>query len=153
MASRLAQTMIWCADGAGAHATRGVGRIVPATVPPAVTGRAAEARREEPPTRVRARVVPPSGKPRTILHRTDLLTPYVAETIAEDALRAGRGAGLDLMVAADASAADVARVRKQFAWLGNRGVRVNVRRDDRPQARRAGETWGQRPAGGGTAGR
>jgi hypothetical protein len=66
--------MIWCADGTGAHAARGVGRIAP-------------------PTRVRTRVVSPSGKPRTILHRTDLLTPYTAETIAEDALRAGRGAG------------------------------------------------------------
>jgi hypothetical protein len=35
------------------------------------------------------------------------------------------------MVAADATAADVARVREQFARLGNRGVRVNVRRDAR----------------------
>src|SRR5947199_10843329 len=78
MASRLAQTMIWCADGAGAHATRGVGRIVPATVPPAVTGRAAEARREEPPTRVRARRVNPSAQPRTLHDAPDLLTPHLS---------------------------------------------------------------------------
>ena len=133
MAGRLAQTMIWCGDGTKAHAARGVGRIAP-------------------PTSVRTRVVPPSGKPGTILHRTALLTPYIAETIGEDALRAGRGAGLELTVAADATAADVARVQEQFVWLGNRGVRVNVRRDARPGAEHAAETE-QRPARGRTAGR
>ena len=115
------------------------------------TRREAETRSEE--QRVRARVVPPSGKPSTILDRTDLLTPYTAETIAEDALRAGHGAELDLTVAADATVADVARVQEQFAWLGNRGVRVSVRRDDQPRAERAGETLAQRPARGGTAAR
>ena len=115
------------------------------------TRREAETRSEE--QRVRARVVPPSGKPSTILDRTDLLTPYTAETIAEDALRAGHGAELHLTVAADATAADVARVQEQFAWLGNRGVRVSVRRDDQPRAERAGKTLGQRPARGGTAAR
>ena len=136
-----------------AMAARGVAPIVHPAVPLASAGRAPETGSEEQPTHVRTRVVPPSGKPGTTLHRTDLLTPYTVETIAEDALRAGRGAGLDLTVAADATAADVARVQEQFAWLGNRGVRVNVRRDDRPRAERAGETLGQRPARRGTAGR
>ena len=136
-----------------AMAARGGVPIVQATVPLASTRREAETSSEERPTQVRVRVVPPDGKPGPPLHRTDWLTPYTAETIAEDALRAGHGAGLELTVAPGATAAEVARVQEQFAWLGNRGVRVNVRRDDRPQARRAGETWGQRPAGGGTAGR
>ena len=115
--------------------------------------REAERRSEKESPRIWARVVPPNAKPGAIVYRADWLTPYTAQTIAEDALRAGRGAGLDLTVAADATAADVARVQEQFAWLGNRGVRVNVRRDDRPRAERAGETLGQRPARRGTAGR
>ena len=122
--------------------------------PKALAGTRGEAEtRSEQPTRVRTRVVPPGGKPAIVLHRTYLLTPYTVETIAEDALWAGRGAGLDLMVAADATAADVARVQELFAWLASRGVRVHVRRDDRPRAEGAGETSGQRPAGGRTAGR
>jgi len=136
-----------------AMAARGTAPIVHAAVPVAGAGRAPETRSEEQPAHVRTRVVPPSGKRGTILHRTAFLTPYTAETIAEDALRAGHGAELDLMVAADATAADVARVREQFAWLGNRGIRVAVRRHGRPQAERAGETPGQRPARGNTAGR
>ena len=37
----------------------------------------------EAPPRVWARVAHLNGKRRTVLHRTDLLTPYAAETIAE----------------------------------------------------------------------
>src|SRR5712691_4810113 len=92
-------------------AARGVASLVHASVL-ARARREAEPSGEEPPPRVWARVVPPNGKPGTILYRTDVLTPYTAETIAEDALRAGHGAGLDLTVAADATAADVARVQQ-----------------------------------------
>src|SRR5438046_8252458 len=71
MAGRLAQTMIWCGDGTKAHAARGVGRIAP-------------------PTSVRSRVVPPSGKPVSTLHCTALLTPYTAVPPGRTALPAWR---------------------------------------------------------------
>jgi len=70
------------------------------------------------------------------VYRSDWLTPYTAETIAEDALRAGRGARLDVSVAANAAA--VARVQEHFARLANRGVQVSVRRDDHPRRRGRG---------------
>ena len=91
------------------------------------TRREAETRSEE--QRVRARVVPPNGKPSTILDRTDLLTPYTAETIAEDALRGGRGTRLEVSVSSHLSDDGLARLVDQFAWPGDRGVEVNVRRD------------------------
>ena len=81
--------------------------------------------------RILARIVPPTGNRTTILHRAEWLTPYSAQTIAEDALRAGRGARLDVTVPADATVADVARVEEQFARVANRGVEVIVRRTDR----------------------
>ena len=90
---------------------------------------------ERQPPRVWARIVSPDGKSGTILHRTEWLTPYTAETISEDARRAGRGAGLDVTVAADATLADVARVRERFAPLLRLGIRVNVRRRDRSEVR------------------
>ena len=98
--------------------------------------REAETRREKESPRIWARTVPPNGKPGTIVYRTDWLTPYTARTIAEDALRAECGTGLDVTVAASATDADLAWVQKLFAWLGSRGVEVNVRRDGQPPAPR-----------------
>ncbi len=83
----------------------------------------------EAPPYVWARVAQLHGKGRTVLHRTDLLTPYAAETIAEDALRAGGGAELDLTVAAGTSAGALALVHERFAALEHRGIRVSVRRE------------------------
>jgi len=94
--------------------------------------REAERRSEKESPRIWARVVPPNAKPGAIVYRTDWLTPYTAQTIAEDALRAERGTGLDVTVAASATDADLARVQRLFAWLGSRGVQVNVRRDGQP---------------------
>ena len=76
------------------------------------------------------------------LHRSGVLTPYTAEVIAEDALHAGRGAQLELTVTSHADPDEVARVRRQFAWLGARGVRVQVRQGpgSRAGARRGGES-------------
>jgi hypothetical protein len=64
------------------------------------------------------------------IQRAGLLTPYTAETIAEDALRAGRGARLELAVPPDVSDAGLAALQDEFAWLGARGVQVSIRRDE-----------------------
>ena len=97
----------------------------------------AEARGAEPAQRIWARIVPAAGESTGTLERTGWLTPYTAETIAEDAVRAGHGAGLELTVAASTDDVGLARVQRQFAWLGERDVRVTVRRDDRPAAQSA----------------
>jgi acyl carrier protein len=80
------------------------------------------------PALVWARVVQP-GAAGGNLQRGDWLTPYSAETIAEDALRAGRGARLELSVPSSLTDAGLASVRDQFAWLCARGIIVSVRRD------------------------
>jgi acyl carrier protein len=95
-------------------------------------GRDAEQRAEMDavPALVLARVVPPRGaRNHGELQRTGVLTPYVAETIAEDALRAGPGARLELSVSSTLSDARIASLSDEFAWLGDRGVQVSVRRD------------------------
>jgi len=88
-----------------------------------------------PPAMVVARVVPAASHGGTVLRRTGWLTPYAAETIAEDAQRAGRGACLEITLEPRAGDDHVAAVRADFAWLGARGVDVRVRRG---QLRRAG---------------
>ena len=79
------------------------------------------------------RIVPAAGESSGTLERTGWLTPYTAETIAEDAVRAGRGARLEVTVGASTTEG-IARVQRQFARLGERGVQVTVRRDDRAAA-------------------
>src|SRR5439155_17374520 len=91
----------------------------------------AEARGAERPLRMWVRITPPAGGSAGILERTGWFTPYTAETVAEDALRAGTGAQLEVTVAASTTAG-LARVQQQFAGVGKRGVQVSVRRDDRP---------------------
>jgi acyl carrier protein len=76
-----------------------------------------------------ARVISARGEASGEIQRAGWLTPYTAETIAEDALRAGRGARLEVAVPSDLSDAGLARLQDEFAWLGQRGVQVNVRRD------------------------
>jgi acyl carrier protein len=63
------------------------------------------------------------------IHRAGWLTPYTAETIAEDAARAGRGTRLELVVSAAASDAALERLDQQFAWLRRREVEVCVSRE------------------------
>ena len=96
--------------------------------------RAAEVRAAEPPLRMWARVLSPAGESGGSLERVGWLTPYAAETIAEDALRTGHGARLEVAVAASTDDVGLARVQQQFAWLAERDVRVTVGRDDRPAA-------------------
>ena len=93
----------------------------------------AEAGRAEGPARFWMRIVPAAGESSGTLERTGWLTPYTAETIAEDAVRAGRGARLEVTVGASTTEG-IARVQRQFARLGERGVQVTVRRDDRAAA-------------------
>ncbi len=76
-----------------------------------------------------ARIISARGEASGEIQRAGWLTPYTAETIAEDALRAGRGARLEVAVPSDLSDAGLARLQDEFAWLGQRGVQVNVRRD------------------------
>ena len=95
--------------------------------------REAEARGAEPPQHIWARIVPPAGESSGTLERTGWLTPYIAETIAEDAVRAGRGARVELTITATTTEGFV-RAQRQFAGLGKRSVLVTVGRDDGPAA-------------------
>jgi acyl carrier protein len=96
--------------------------------------RAAEARAAEQPARIRARIVAATGQSTSGLERTGWLTPYTAETIAEDTLRAGNGPRLEVTVEGS-TAASIARVQHQFTRLSERGVQVTVRPDDRSRSR------------------
>src|SRR5882724_3661388 len=88
-----------------------------------------EASRASAPSLVWSLVVPAGAETTAGLRRADLLTPYAAEEIADDALRAGRGARLDVTVPAATTDAGLAWVLDQFAWLDQRGVHVTVHRD------------------------
>jgi len=106
----------------------------------------AEAAGAERPLRMWVRITPPAGGSAGTLERTGWLTPYTAETVAEDALRAGKGAQLEVTVAAS-TVAGLDRVQQQFARLGTRGVQVSVRGGDRspePRAQSAAERAAER---------
>ena len=62
--------------------------------------------------------------------RADVCTPYTAELIVDEALRAGRGGVLEVVVAGSDDAV-LARVQKYFARLPARGVAVDVRAQER----------------------
>ena len=82
------------------------------------------------PLQIHARVVPPPARPNDApLQRAGWLTPYTAQTIAEDAITAGPGTRLELTVPAKLSDLVVTRLEQQFAWLGDRGVSVLVQRE------------------------
>jgi acyl carrier protein len=109
---------------------RSYGDLVEATVDLIRGRRAAESRSADQPARFVARVVPSEGRSGGILERGGWLTPYNVETIAEDALRAGRGARLEVTLAASTEDTGLARVRDDFACLGERGILVTVWRED-----------------------
>src|SRR5262245_18912872 len=92
--------------------------------------REAEARAEAQatPALVWARVVRP-GVSQADLHRAGWLTPYTTETIVEDALHAGRGARLEMVVSSTVSDGKLAQLKDDFGWLWSRGVQVSIRRD------------------------
>jgi acyl carrier protein len=88
-----------------------------------------ETRRPEPlmAPAVLARVVPADGSSRGgAVQRALLLTPYATETVAEDAMRAGPGACLEITLRGRVAAGTVARVRALFARLVERGIPVHV---------------------------
>src|SRR2546422_729456 len=64
---------------------------------------------------VRTRVVAPGRGADVSLERAVPLTPYTAQNIAEDALRAGRGARLEVTVPASIADTGLAAVHAQFA--------------------------------------
>lgn len=74
--------------------------------------------------------------------RADVCTPYTAELIVDEALRAGRGGVLEVVVAAeDSDDTALARVQRYFARLPGRGVAVDVRRGA-PSGREAARSRG-----------
>ena len=69
----------------------------------------------------------PAHEDPSLLERAGLLTPYLAETLADDVLRAGPGGGIEIFVHDSVDAATRDRVHDAFAWIANRGVDVVVR--------------------------
>ena len=65
-----------------------------------------------------------------MLERVSWLTPYEAETIGEDAVRAGRGARLEVTVPPPTPDEGLAAVESLFAWLVEKGIEVRVLRGD-----------------------
>jgi acyl carrier protein len=92
--------------------------------------RDADTHRAAPP-RIWVRIVRAARGTGGTLERTEWLTPYIAETIVDDALAAGSGARLEMTVATS-SGPGLAWVRRQFASLAIRGIEVTVRRGDGP---------------------
>jgi len=72
------------------------------------------------------RLVSAPGRSRGEVRRAARLTPYVAQTIVEDALRAGRGTRLEVTVVSRLGAAELAQLREQFSCLAGRGIDVTV---------------------------
>lgn len=79
--------------------------------------------------RVWARVISPAPQSGGDLQRAGWLTPYTTQTIAEDALHAGRGARLEITVSPELPDARIARLQQELAWLATRGIHVQIRRD------------------------
>jgi len=78
------------------------------------------------PSFVRVRVIPPPDARASVLERVTWLTPYEAETIGEDARRAGPGTQLEVTVPPQTDAAGCEAVRLLFAWLRPKGIEVVV---------------------------
>jgi len=66
------------------------------------------------------------------VERVDWFTPYLAETIGDDALKAGPGARLTVAVAGGEDERVLARVHAELAWLEDRGVRLHVHPRSQP---------------------
>jgi acyl carrier protein len=108
---------------------RTCGELVDATVTLARRRRRIERHAEEEPVALRARLTPAGAERPWTIERVVLLTPYAAESLADDALRAGAGARLELRLGRRASEATLHRVRRDFSRLGERGIEVRVHRD------------------------
>jgi acyl carrier protein len=95
----------------------------------AITLARARLKSEAPNVPVVARVHRPAHGSEGMLERAGLLTPYFAETLADDVLRSGPDAHLEVTVPAPAEEQAVRYVRTAFAWLADRGVQVAVQRE------------------------
>jgi acyl carrier protein len=84
---------------------------------------------EAPPVFVWTLVTRTEDGVRRAIQRAGWFTPYLVQTIAEDALRAGTGARLEVSAAADTDPAALARIEAELVWLTDRGVELEVRRD------------------------
>jgi acyl carrier protein len=79
-----------------------------------------EARGAEP-ARFSARIVPAAGESTGIFERTGWLTPYTAETIGEDAMRAGPGARFWKVAACRGAAASPCAAARPDRWACRAG--------------------------------
>jgi len=94
----------------------------------------AESRAAEPPF-VWVQVVRPTECASADLYRDGWLTPYNAEVILEDAMRAGPGARIEVKVPPHLTTGQVAELRAQLAWLAEHGVGTRVMRQTSPGTR------------------
>jgi len=108
---------------------RTCGELIDATVALARRRLTVIPRDDERPVALRARLTPADSDHPWAVERVLLLTPYAAESLADDALRAGAGAHLELRVAPRASETVISRIRTLFSSLNERGIEVEVRRD------------------------
>jgi hypothetical protein len=81
------------------------------------------------PSLVHVRVLPPRDARAGALDKMTWRTPYEAETIGEDARRAGPGARLEVTVPRPISEDRLEAVRTIFAWLIPKGIEVVVREE------------------------
>jgi acyl carrier protein len=84
------------------------------------------------PVLARVRIVPPAERRSVPLERLTSLTPYAVELLVEDALRAGRGASVEIDLPTDTEALNVTAAETRFAWLAARGITVRIRRGLHP---------------------
>jgi hypothetical protein len=81
----------------------------------------------------------PSGRIRVVgrqdppVERAGVLTPYLLESVCDDARRAGPGATLDVCLADGTTDEQIACLRERLAVLGRHGVTVNLSRRTEPQ--------------------
>ena len=112
---------------------RTCGELVDATLTLARRRHRRERHFGDEPVALRARLTPAGAASAWTIERVLLLTPYAAQSLSEDALRAGSGARLEIRLANRADDDAVARVREHFSSLGERGITVEIRRDTRAE--------------------
>ena len=82
---------------------------------------------------IHARVVPPHCD-ESVIERIGPLTPYMTQTIVEDALASGRGTTVQLELRWGESPKVLEQLRRRVDLLTGRGIRVAVsRREPKPK--------------------
>lgn len=80
----------------------------------------------------RTRLTPHEARRHRAMDRSIWLTPYAIETLIDDAVAAGSGAHLEILLDAESSPADVARTTERFRRLPARGITIDVQRVTNP---------------------